>query len=116
MGNYIKCTDTVLELVDEGTKRFRPIFRVDEYKLDILKQYCGYIDDMISEFNALSYDVEIDEISMNISISIECEEIIIENYKHVFYELIKHTNVHKFSVSKDNNLVVTLVFPPIWYK
>jgi hypothetical protein len=101
-------------VVDEANNRFAPLWKLDNEKHDILKQYCEYMDVLSKDFNGISFDVEIDEIQMNIKIILECPDIIIEQPTHYFYEVTKRTVKFGFSVSEDGNLNISFVFPSIW--
>lgn len=110
----IKCFDVMSMVIDEANDRFAPLWKVNNEKYDILKQYCEYIDKLANDFDGLSFDVEVDEIQMIIKITLECLDIVIEEPTHYFYELAKRTNEFRFSVSEDGNLNISFVFPSIW--
>lgn len=110
----INCFDVVSMVIEDANNRFTPLWKVDNEKHDILKQYCEYMDKLSTDFNGMSFDVEIDEIQMTIKIVLECTDIIIEQPTHYFYELAKRTNKFGFSVSEDGNLNISFVFPSIW--
>lgn len=115
--SFVKCFDVVDMIIKEANNRFSPLWKVDEEKFKVLKQYSEAIDKLSEEFEGVSYDVEVDEISMEVSIVLECDEIIIENKNHILYELMKRTIKSVFSVSEDGeNLAVKFVFPSIWEK
>mgnify|MGYP000399924802 FL=1 len=44
MGRVIKCFDVVNMVVEEGSNQFKPLWKVDQEKLDILHEYCDAID------------------------------------------------------------------------
>lgn len=115
--NKITCFDVVSEIVSEANKRFEPIWKISAEKYDILKQYCEILDGVSSEFSGISFEVEVNEITMEIGILIECEdEIVITDNTHVFYEITKRSVQHGFSVSEEGNLLVKFVFPSVWEK
>lgn len=114
--SFIKCFDVINMVVEEANNRFSPLWKINNDKLSVLKQYSEAIDKLSKEFSGVSFDVEVDEISMEITIALECDEIIIEDEKHLFYELAKRTVRYSFSVSEDKNLLVKFVFPSVWEK
>ncbi len=114
--SFVKCYDAVSMVLEEATKRFSPLWKVDEEKNKILIQYCGVIDALSDEFDGESFGVNIDEISMNIEITLECQEISIDSSKHLFYSLISKCVSFEVSSSTDELIYVKFVFPGIWDK
>lgn len=114
MSNSVKCFDVVSMVTEEATKQFSPIWRANEERLDILKQYCEAIDSVAEEFGGIAYEVEVDDIEMTVSIIMECEGIIITSKKHVLYVLLENAVQFGFSVSESGNLAVQFVFPSLW--
>lgn len=112
--SFVSCFEVVSMVVDEATERFSPLWRVNGDKIKILNQYCDVLDILSKEFNGVSYEVEVNEITMEIDIALECDEIIIESKDHVFYELIKRSIKYGFSVSEDGALIIKFVFPSVW--
>lgn len=110
----IKCYEVVSEVLDEATNRFAPLFEEVQERRDILKQYCGVIDALIEEFNAESYDVEVDEINMSIAISIETVDMVVETTNHNLFRLIDKATSVTFSCGEDGFLKTTFTFPSIW--
>ena len=51
MGRVIKCFDVVNMVVEEGSNQFKPLWKVDQEKLDILHEYCDAIDGILKEFD-----------------------------------------------------------------
>lgn len=116
MSSFVKCFDVVSMVVDEATKQFAPIWSVNDEKLRILEQYCGVLDSLAEEFDGESFDVEVDDISMTISIQMECQDITIESKKHKYYSLAQRAIAFGFSTTDNGLLNVKFVFPSIWEK
>lgn len=114
MSKLVTCFDVVSMVVEEATNQFYPVWKLDDENFKILGQYCGAIDSLAKEFDGESYDVEIDDISMDITITMECSDITIENHQHKYYELISKAKSFGFSVEENGNLSVYFVFPGIW--
>lgn len=113
----IKCYDVVGMIVDEATRQFSPFWIENSEKRDILKQYCEALDLIGDECDADSFEVEVDDINMTISIKVITPEIIIENKNHVFYSLMKRAIKVEFSHdSETEDACVEFVFPSIWDK
>lgn len=113
--SFIKCFDVASMVIEDANERFSPVWKVDEERLNIFKQYCEAIDLLSKEFEGASFEVEIDEQTMEISVVLECDEIIIESDTHTLYELIKRTIRYGFSASGDS-LLVKFVFPSMWIR
>ncbi len=112
----VKCFDVTSKVIDEASDRFGPLWKVDEEKLNILRQYCGAIDSISRDFDGESLEVEVDEISMDVSITLECGEMVITSGNHVFFQLAERSTKFSFSVSGDDMLLVRFVFPSVWEK
>ena len=114
--SFVKCFDAASMVVEEATSQFKPIWKIDKEKYRILEQYCDAIDEISDEFNGISYDVEVDDIAMTISIVLECQDILIQQKSHIFFSLTQRTNAIGFSVSENGNLNVKFIFPSVWNK
>lgn len=110
---FINCFDVVSMVVEEATNQFSPLFKLDNQKYKILEQYCSVIDSLAKEFNGESYEVDVDDIAMTISITLVCDEVTITTEGHGFYALAKRANSVSFS-SDEGRLSVKFVFPSVW--
>lgn len=111
----IKCFDVVFLVVNEATNQFSPLWKIDGDKLDILKQYCSIIDELIAEYDGESLEVDVDDIKMTICISSTFEDITVQEHNYKLNELIKRANQVNFRVSDDGEgVTVDLVFPSVW--
>lgn len=117
----MKLFDIVSSIVEEGCSQFNAAaasvgayeWVVHEEHYGILSTYCDAIDRISDEFNGISYDVEMDETTGEITISLECSDFSATSSEHVFFDLIKHTEKWGFSVSDDGNLLMTFRFPTV---
>lgn len=117
MENVVKCFEVVNTVVEEASKQFKPFWKLNEEKLDILHEYCDAIDLILKEFDGDSIDVDIDDIKMTISITIECEDLTIEAKEHQFHQLVERAIKFGFSKSKEREVMcVNFVFPSVWDK
>lgn len=113
----IRCYDVASTVIEEATKRFSPLWKIDEEKLDIFEEYCDAIDQLAKEFDGESFDVEVNETSMEIAVRVECNvPLLIKSQEDIFYELVKRAVRYSFSVSEDGNLLVEFIFPNLWEK
>lgn len=117
--SFVKCFDAVTMVTDESTKRFAPIWVEDSEKKDILKNYCEAIDELAEEFDGETFDVEVDEIDMTISIKLECaSSVMVDSQHHKLVQLANRSVRFGFSgattESGNKCLSIEFVFPSIW--
>lgn len=112
--NFIKCFDVVSMVVEEATKQFAPIWKIDNKKYEILAGYCNGIDELIEEFDGESCEAEVDEIEMYVSISVECLDFTAQTKTHIFYRLLQRAIEVSFSTSENGLLKIKFVFPELW--
>lgn len=111
----IKCFDVVSLVVNEATKQFSPLWKIDEGKLDVLKHYCSVIDKLVEEYDGESFEVDVDDIKMTVCISSTFEDITVQERNQKLSELIKRASSVSFRPSEDSDgVTVDLVFPSIW--
>lgn len=110
----IKCYDVVLWVVDEATERFSPLWEIDNENLNILRQYCEIMDDILKEFDGSEFTVDVDEVNLTVSIEAVFEDITIQETAHPFYDIVKRAISVSFNQSNDGDIAVKLVFPSVW--
>lgn len=116
MSKIVTCFDVVSMVIDEASNQFSPLWKINEENYKILRQYCSFIDGLAKEFDGESYEVEVDEIKMTISIKMECADVTIESKSHKFLELSKRAISVGFSSVSDEMMAVEFVFPSVWDK
>lgn len=114
--SFTNCFEISSMVIDEASNRFHPSWEISEDRLDIFKGYCDVVDSLAREFDGVSVESEVDETTMKVVISLECDEVIVQSRNHIFYELINRTVECGFSVSDEGNLIVKFVFPSLWDK
>lgn len=114
--SFVKCFDVANMVIEDANERFNPLWKINAERLNIFKGYCDAVDSLSKEFDGESFEVEVDEITMEVTVVLECDEVIIEKDDHILYELAKRTVRYGFSVSEDGNLLVKFVFPGLWDK
>lgn len=112
----IKCYDVLEPVLNETTERFGAVWKQNEAYTKILQQYCSAIDGFLEEFNAYGVSAEVCEEDLTIHITMESDDMVIENKKHLFYQIMVRSIAVRFRPSEDNNLEVEFVFPSIWEK
>lgn len=114
--SFMKCFDAASIVIEDANERFSPLWKTNEERLNIFKRYCEAIDLLSDEFDGESFEIEVDEITMGISVTLECDEIVIESKEHILYELAKGAVRCGFSATGEGTLLVRFVFPSIWNK
>lgn len=114
MNNPVKCFDVVSMVVEEATKQFAPLWKESEEDLKILKEYCNIIDALSEEFGGEAYKVEVDDIKMTVSVSVDCKDILINTKTNGFYALVERAISVGFSAIDSGAMTVTFVFPSVW--
>ena len=114
--SFVKCFDVVSMVAEEASEQFGAAWHVNKEKERVLKKDCLAIDSLAEEFNGVSFEVDIDDVVMDITVSLVCGEVVIENTSHKLYDILHHTK--KFSVRKvdDSSIQLDFVFPGIWDK
>lgn len=116
MNSFASCFDIVSIVVDEATNKFAPIWKPDDEKYNELRQYCDNLDKIANGVDCKSFDVEVDDVSMDITITIECSDIIVESSDFLSCDLITKSVRFVFSLSKRGLINISLVLPSIWEK
>lgn len=111
----IKCYDVVSMVTDEATAQFGSLWKVNESRQNELQRNCELIDSLAQECGGVSYEVDVDDITMEISVAMECDELVVKSKDSVFYELLGKIKGLKFG-STDENLCIKLTFGSIWDK
>lgn len=111
----VKCFDVVTMVTDEATKQFGSLVTEDEEKKNILKSYCSIIDDIADRFNGVAFEVDVDDETADITISVVCLELEVGS-NDKFYKLMQHAKEFRVSVSKDGAdcIQMDFVFDGIW--
>lgn len=143
---FIKLFDAVEMVIDEATKKFSPTLKEDVDKKDTLREVCKMVEALEEQFNDIpdeyptpqfgdcNYEVEIDERTKEISISVVCaaplaiynsskEEIEkllkrddIDYSPDTFYWLCERAKKIRLKGAGEDLVKITFVFDGIWVK
>ena len=116
LGSFVKCFDAVSMVVEEATLQLAPLWKINKEKYRILKQYCGVLDSLSNEFDGESFEVDVDDENMTISIKLECQDITIESQTHKYYSLAQRALSFGFLSGNNGNIIASFVFPSVWEK
>lgn len=113
----MNCYNMVSDVIEEATKQFSPIYQINDEYEDVLEQYCDAIDELGAEVSAEGFYVDVDEITMNISIGVISPEFTLTEYYKIFCDLLKRSVGFRVIRDDDNENIITMfIFPPIWEK
>lgn len=109
------CRDHVFEVVDEGVKVFSQRYVVNEDRYAELEKICDLVDSLIGYCDAEYFDVEVDEITTQLRISVACDEVVFYNRDNAFFELTSLVNAFSFSKEGgEDRIVITLKVDDVW--
>lgn len=109
--NRIKTFDVVDMVLDEAVVQSNGSLIVEDVVLDMLKQECAIVDELIDEFDGESVEASIADNERDLVISLVCPEIVLEyGRKHLFFSLIQQAGQFSFSAFGKNAIRVDLRF------
>ena len=110
-------TYSIAEMViDEATEQFKNHWVVPEHKRNILHEACALIDRLVAEFDCESTEVDVDDTTLKLTVSIVCPDVELEHGRtHPFFTLIQHIESFSFSTIEDS-LKINFVFAGLWEK
>ncbi len=109
-----KCYDVLEPVLKEATKQFAPVWVQDKESTKILQQYCSVIDSFMEEFGASGITAEVNDEDLTVHITMECDDMVLEEKNHLFYQIMMRSISVRFSAAEENNLNVEFIFPGIW--
>ena len=112
----VNCYDVVEMVTEEATTQFGVLLKVDEAKLHKLKSCCEMIDDLSKKFNGISYEVEVNDDTTDITISLVCGEFAIDKTTSSFYNLIKMVKKINFKPYEEEQIQIDFTFGGIWVR
>ena len=111
----MKSYGIVESVTDEATKQFLGMREIPARK-EFLKSVCEDLDALIERVEAESFSVDVDERTMDITLSISCPEIIAEDREHPLHQVL--VNAKSFAVKKspdvEDEIELQFRFPGIW--
>ena len=106
----------VFEMVlEEANDRFAPMFRPLQKRLDILKEYCSVIDQLIESGDGESFNCSIDEKDMTVKMSVCITDVESNRDDKRFNELIRRAVFVQITNGGEGEYIcVKFVFPSLW--
>lgn len=77
MDRKINCTEVVKMILNEASERFAPLWIKNERLFEQAMQTCGILDEFCKTCAIESFEIEVNEITMEIQLAITAEHIVI---------------------------------------
>jgi len=111
-----KCFDVTKMVIDDACERFSRSFVLDENKVYQLKEDCEVFDRIVNDANAELFEVDIDEITTEVKLSMTCREVIIKDDSYGLSKIFFRAKSFEVSVSDEveDCIRIDIVFPSLW--
>lgn len=113
---FIKCFDVVEMVTDEATKQFGRLFTESNEGKQWLKEYCKKVDTIAEQFNGVSYEVDVDDETMDITISLVCGEFETDKTSTAFHEVMQGAKKVAFKSGDSGEIQIDFILSGIWNK
>ena len=109
------CQNTVFAVINEATKRFAPLLRENEEKKQALLENCQMLDGLLERFSGLGVDVDVGEVSTEITVVVGVRYPTFESPRDPFYTLLDRSIRFGCKQGIDpDEISLTFTFPGIW--
>lgn len=112
---YITCRDSIMGLIDDGSKVFGGNYKISEEMLSKIDEVCDGVDELVSEIECESVHADIEEKTKTLHIVIVCDELELHGGRtNGFFNLI--TKLSSFSFSKQGRelMKIELNISNVW--
>lgn len=99
--DYPGCKGFVDDLISEASAEFSPAHTLRKNAQERLNKVCELVDALAEELDCESVDVSVNTSSKQLTIMVLCDDIILEERTHPFFELIKMLDSFAFSKCKE---------------
>ena len=113
--SFVTCYDAVSMVLDDAEERFGQTWKLNQEALKRLKSDCKLLDAVVQDFNCDSIEAEVDEESMDLIVTLFCEDMTLEyGRSHPYFKLIQHTDSFGFRNGGEDRLLVFFRFGGIF--
>lgn len=113
--DYASCNNSVMEVIDEASKRFGASLTVTQASYDRVEKICDMVDNLAQEALCEYVDVDVDEVSRKLTISLTCDDLEMHGGRtNEFFSLIKMVDSFGFSTTSDGLLKIEFNIYWIW--
>lgn len=114
--SFIKCFDVVEMVTTEATKQFGKLLVENNEKKQWLERYCADMDIIAEQFGGVSYEVEVDDETTDITVTLVCGGFETDKSSTVFYKLMQNAKKVTFKSCNDNEIQIDFILAGIWDK
>ena len=115
--DFHSCRNKVMSLIDETSKSFGSQYTLNKEKRDRLDKVCDGVGELIEGFDCEDFDVNVDNVTKQLTIAIICDEMLFENGRsHEFFKLIQLLSSFSFSKKGKESICVNLNIDDMWEK
>ena len=112
----VRCFDVVNMVADEATSQFGSLLKVDEGKKKKLEGYCVLIDKAVESFDGESLEVDINDETTDITITLVCAEFETSSVTKWFYDLSNQAKAICIKAHDNEHIEISFTFNGIWSK
>lgn len=112
--SFAKCYDVAEVVIDEATKQFGSLLTVDKERQQELRECCGMVDMLAERFGGVSCEVEVNDETTDIMVSLVCGEFEIDTIADDFYVLMRKAKRVGFKSYEEEQLQIDFIFDGIW--
>jgi len=112
---YTNCNNSVMGVIEEASKQFGASLTVTQASFDRIEKICDMVDNLAQESLCEYVDVDVDELSRKLTISLTCDDLELHGGRtNEFFSLIKMVDSFGFSVTSDGLLKIEFNICWIW--
>lgn len=111
-----RCADAVAAMIEVIGEEHAPQWKPMENWEPILEQYCQVFDVYMTRFDSHTFSCEIDENTLEIELSFECDEAQFDGGDELLIRLIENCCFFRILKSEEGQICLQFRFPGIWTK
>ena len=111
---FINCFDMVEIAIDSFSTSNTDVVRVSPSKKELLRHYCDILQKISDDFDGAGFSVDIDEHTMDITVSLVCEDFEVRTMKQEFINLLNDLKGFGVKYFDDDHYEVSFTFEGIW--
>lgn len=112
--DYPGCKGFVDDLLSEVNAEFSPAYTLRKNAQERLDKVCELVDALAEELDCESVDVSVNTSNKQLTVMVICDDIVLEDGSHPFFELIKVLDSFAFSKCGKEFLRIELNIDGLW--
>lgn len=109
----MKCYDAVMEKVREADRAFGEEYKLNEASLEMIKEHCEAIDEVMDSNYAEEFAVRIDRDKMTPVVTMISGDFVAEGESNKYYDLIQKVKSFGF-YQRDEKVAAYVELPSPW--